>query len=106
MRAARLVVDTGIHHQGWTFDEASRYFAEATGLSDSYNEGQIFRYMLYPGQATAYMVGMRQFLLLRQQEQSRLQTDSNLKEFHTSVLGSGAVPLSILAELVGPEAGR
>ena len=56
------MVDTGIHHQGWTFDEASRYFAEATGLSDSYNEGQIFRYMLYPGQATAYMVGMRQFL--------------------------------------------
>ncbi len=106
MRAARLVVDTGIHFRNWEFDEAADYFAEATGLSTSYSQGQILRYMLYPGQATAYMVGMRQFLLLRQQEQIRLESDFDLKEFHARILGSGAVPMSIIEQLVDSEEGQ
>ena len=70
-------------------------------MHGSYSQGQIIRYMLYPGQATAYMVGMKQFLNLRQQEQVRLGAGFDLKEFHRIILGGGAMPLSVMQQVLG-----
>lgn len=95
-RAARLVVDTGIHAKGWTFAEAASYFAEATGFTRSAAEGQIARYAVWPGQSTAYMMGMQAILRLRERAQARLGSEFDLKRFHTELLNDGAIPLDIL----------
>ena len=99
-RAARLVVDTGIHSQGWTFDEAVDFMVENVGYSRSSMEGQIARYMAWPGQATAYKVGHLRFLELRQQAQLALDTSFDLRDFHAAVLDSGSLPLSLLDGVV------
>ncbi len=93
-RAARLVVDTGIHARGWSFEEAVTFFMENTGFSRSYSEGQIARYSLWPGQATAYMIGMLEMLDLRAARAA--EADFDLKQFHDEVLLRGAVPLTML----------
>ena len=95
-RAARLVVDTGIHSMGWDFNRAVAFFAENTGFSTGYSQGQIYRYIAYPGQATAYMVGMLKILELRDLVQQNTGEDFNLKSFHQIVLSNGSMPLDIL----------
>lgn len=95
-RAARLVVDTGIHAKGWTFERATTYFAEATGFSRAASEGQIARYAAWPGQAAAYMVGMQAILRMRARAEAQLGDDFDLKKFHTELLDDGAIPLSVL----------
>ncbi|MBU6998197.1 MAG: DUF885 domain-containing protein [Theionarchaea archaeon] len=102
-RAARLVVDTGIHTKGWTFDEAERFMEENVGYknSDVVNvEFEISRYIAWPGQATAYMVGMLTILELRQRAMDALGDAFDIKEFHRIVLGNGSMPLSVLEEVV------
>jgi len=98
LRATRLVVDTGIHAQGWTFDRAVDFFIDNTGFSTSFAQGQISRYAIAPGQATAYMIGMLKILELRQQATEQLGELFDLKEFHDAVLNSGAVPMSLLEQ--------
>jgi uncharacterized protein (DUF885 family) len=100
LRAARLVVDTGLHTKGWTFEQAVDFFYANVGWSRQDCERQIARYIVLPGQATAYMVGMLQMLGLRQQAMDQLGEDFDLGEFHTVVLDGGAIPLSMLEEKV------
>jgi uncharacterized protein (DUF885 family) len=97
-RAARLVIDTGIHVKGWTFDQAADYMVQNTGLTRSYVEQQVWRYVTWPGQATAYKVGMIEILEQRQKAIDALGDKFDLKTFHNVVLGNGSVPLEILEE--------
>lgn len=102
-RAARLVVDTGIHTKGWTFEEARKFFTENTGfeIGDSVNpDHEIARYIVWPGQATAYKVGMLKFLELRQRAMERLGEQFDLKEFHNIMLRNGSMPLEVLERLI------
>ncbi|KAA3644653.1 MAG: DUF885 domain-containing protein [Chloroflexi bacterium] len=99
-RAARLVVDTGIHAQGWTFDEATAFFSENIGFDEQMSQQQIARYVVLPGQSTSYMVGMLKILELRQVAMDQLGDQFDLKEFHTVILSSGSVPLDLLEDIV------
>ena len=94
LRAARLVVDTGIHAERWTWEEAHDYM-------DQVIPGwgwEVERYMSLPGQATSYMVGMNQILALR--DEIVRDGEADLAEFHDLILGSGSLPLSVMTEHV------
>ncbi|MFB9264630.1 DUF885 family protein [Bradyrhizobium erythrophlei] len=99
-RATRLVVDTGIHACRWTRQQAIDYLHKVTPHPLSQIIGEVERYIVIPGQATAYKVGMQQMLALRSKANSALGRAFDLREFHDVVLGSGALPLGILSELV------
>jgi len=96
-RAARLVVDTGIHSMNWTRDRAYRYMLNNVGWS-SY--AQIDRYIVWPGQACAYKIGELKILELRERARRALGDGFDIKEFHTVVLKHGSVPLDVLEQLV------
>jgi len=100
MRAVRLVVDTGIHTRGWTFDEAVDYFVDNTGRPRSFAEGQILRYTVWPGQSTAYMIGFLEMLDLRDRVRAVLGDALDLAAYHSLVLDSGSLPLEILERIV------
>jgi uncharacterized protein (DUF885 family) len=100
-RACRLVVDTGMHALGWGRDRAIAFMREHTALSDSNIANEVDRYIAWPGQATAYMVGRLRIRSLRDQARGRLGADFDLRDFHHAVLSSGPVPLELLDELVG-----
>jgi len=99
-RAVRLVVDTGIHHQRWTREEAIDYMLANTGMAESDVISEIERYIVRPGQATAYKVGMMKILELRQRSMDALGDKFDLRDFHDAVLKNGAVPLDILERIV------
>lgn len=99
-RAARLVVDTGLHAKHWTYDQAVDYMVEATGRSRGAVGYEVSRYVVLPGQATAYYVGYLKILELRQKAQDALGDRFDLREFHHVILSQGAVPLEILEQLV------
>ena len=99
-RAVRLVVDTGLHAKGWTREQAIAYMVNNTGMGESEVTTEIERYMALPGQACAYKVGQLKILALRDKAKAALGTRFSLKDFHAVVLDSGAVPLSILEQLV------
>jgi len=99
-RAVRLVVDTGIHHKRWTREEAIEYMLENTGMAETDVVAEIERYIVMPGQATAYKVGMMKFLELRQKAMDALGDKFDIRDFHDAVLKNGAVPLDILERLV------
>jgi uncharacterized protein (DUF885 family) len=99
-RAARLIVDTGIHAQGWTVDQAVDYMVENTGLATGFMEFEVRRYITWPGQATAYMLGMLKILELRQMAMDQLGDQFDIKEFHNVVIGSGSLPLEVLERVV------
>ena len=100
MRAVRLVVDTGIHAMGWTFDDAVDYFVDNTGRPTSFAQGQILRYAVWPGQSTAYMVGFLTMLDLRDRVRESLDEAFDLAEYHTMILENGSLPLGILERIV------
>lgn len=99
-RAVRLVVDTGIHHSRWTREQAIDYMKKNTGMSDRDVTAEIERYIVMPGQATAYKVGMMKILELREKAKLALDDKFDLRDFHDVVLKNGAVPLDILETLV------
>jgi uncharacterized protein (DUF885 family) len=99
-RAVRLVVDTGIHHKRWTREEAIDYMLANTGMAESDVVSEIERYIVLPGQATAYKVGMMKILELREQAMNELGDKFDLRDFHDVVLKNGAVPLDILERIV------
>ena len=99
-RAARLVVDTGMHAFGWTRQQAVDYLLENTPVAPIDVESEIDRYIAYPGQALSYMTGRLELQRLRALAQERLGAGFDIKDFHDAVLGSGALPLSVLAEVV------
>ena len=100
VRAARLVMDTGIHNLGWSFDEAVRFSDENVGWGTSLSQGAAARYSVIPGQATAYMIGMLQILQARQRAMDALGLQFNLKEFHRVLISNGAIPLALLDSVV------
>ena len=99
-RAARLVVDTGLHAEGWTFDQALDFLVENTGLERNFLENEVVRYLVWPGQATSYSLGYFKILELRQRAMDVLGDDFDLKEFHRIILGSGSLPLPVLERVV------
>lgn len=102
-RAARLVVDTGLHADGWTFDQAQEFFTSNTGfeLSDNVNpQHAIARYLVWPGQSTSYYVGYLKFMELRTLAMDTLGDRFDLKDFHRLVLTNGSMPLEVLQTLV------
>jgi len=99
-RAVRLVVDTGIHHKRWTREEAISYVSANTGMAESDVVSEVERYIVMPGQATGYKVGMMKILELRQRAMDSLGDKFDIRDFHDVVLKNGAVPLDILERIV------
>lgn len=99
-RAARLVVDTGIHRKKWTRQKALTYFKENTPNPEGDNKKEIERYIVWPSQATGYKIGMIKILDLREKAKIQLGTKFDIREFHDVVLTSGPVPMNILEEMV------
>ncbi len=99
-RAVRLVVDTGLHHKKWTREEAIKYMAETTGTVDSDVVAEIERYMVWPGQALGYKLGMIKMVELRSKARQALGERFDIKAFHDLVLLGGAVPMVVLEENV------
>ncbi|MGB3725692.1 MAG: DUF885 domain-containing protein [Glaciecola sp.] len=99
-RAVRLVVDTGIHSKRWTREYAIEYMLANTGMAESDVVSEIERYIVIPGQATAYKMGMMKILEVREKAKNALGDKFVLGEFHDVVLKNGAVPLDILERLV------
>jgi uncharacterized protein (DUF885 family) len=99
-RAVRLVVDTGIHFKKWTREEAIAYMVLNTGMTTTEVVSEIERYIVWPGQACSYKIGMMKILSLREKAKEALGEQFSLKQFHNVVLKNGAVPLDILEEIV------
>lgn len=99
-RAIRLVVDTGIHSKGWTEDEAVAYCLENSPNPETVARSEVQRYFVLPGQATSYKIGMIRIQELRAKAEEELGDDFDIRGFHDTVLGGGAVPLSILEKQV------
>ncbi|MFN7180061.1 DUF885 domain-containing protein [Hyphomonas sp.] len=99
-RAARLVVDTGIHSKQWTREQAVQYLMDNTPNPKGDCEKAIDRYIVMPGQATAYKIGMLKIVELRERAKTALGNGFDIREFHDIVLKDGAVPLAILEENV------
>jgi len=95
-RAARLVVDTGIHSKGWTKAQAVAFMRENTALSDANIDAEVNRYISWPGQALAYKVGELKIRELRARAQKALGPKFDLRRFHDAVLAQGSVPLDAL----------
>jgi uncharacterized protein (DUF885 family) len=99
-RACRLVVDTGMHHKRWTREQAIDYLSDNTASDLNANIKAIERYMVMPGQATAYKIGMLKILELRENARGALGDQFDIRAFHEVVLSNGAVPLNVLESLV------
>jgi uncharacterized protein (DUF885 family) len=99
-RAARLVVDAGIHYKHWTRQQAIDYFLQNTANAPGDCEHEIERYFLWPGQATGYKVGMLKILELRAKAKTALGDKFDIRQFHDVILMNGAVPMTVLEELV------
>jgi uncharacterized protein (DUF885 family) len=99
-RAARLVVDTGIHSQGWTRDQAIAYFREYTALPDHEIQTEIDRYIAWPAQALSYYLGETAILEARAKAEKALAGRFNVRAFHDAVLELGSVPLPVLSSRI------
>lgn len=99
-RAARLVVDTGIHYLGWTRLQAIDYMLENTALTRLNVENEVDRYIAWPGQALAYKVGELKIRELRAMAEHKLASRFDLREFHRVVLETGSIPLDLLEDKV------
>lgn len=100
-RSARLVVDTGLHALGWSRQQAIDYFIRNTPVPVEQIAAEVDRYLAMPGQALAYKVGQLEIERLRADASARLGSHFDVSSFHDVVLGSGAVTLPVLAEMVG-----
>ena len=99
-RSVRLVTDTGIHAKKWTRQQAIDYFTENTPISQQDIVTEVERYFVNPGQALGYKMGMIKILELRNKAQAELGDKYDIRDFHEVVIGTGAMPLPILARQV------
>jgi uncharacterized protein (DUF885 family) len=97
-RAARLVIDTGIHQQGWTRQQAIDYLASHTALTQHEVETEVDRYISWPGQALAYKLGELTILKLRKEAETTLGPKFDERRFHDAILALGSVPLNVLED--------
>ncbi|RZJ07190.1 MAG: DUF885 domain-containing protein [Rubrivivax sp.] len=100
LRAMRLVVDTGLHHKGWSREKAIQYMLDNSSMAESDVVSEVERYIVWPGQALGYKVGQLEITKLRAEAQKALGTKFDVKGFHRVVLTAGQVPLPVLRELV------
>jgi uncharacterized protein (DUF885 family) len=96
MRAARLVVDTGLHAFGWSREQAVEFFVAHVPMPRGFVESEVDRYIVMPGQALAYQIGKLEILRLRESMRSRLGDAFSLPAFHAAVLDSGSLPMPVL----------
>ena len=99
-RACRLVVDTGIHHLGWTRQQAIDYMTENTALSDREIANEVDRYISWPGQALSYELGYLKIMELRAKAEKALGPKFDLRAFHDTILSLGSVPLPVLEQRI------
>jgi uncharacterized protein (DUF885 family) len=99
-RAGRLVVDTGLHHKRWTREQAIDWLSENTPNPHGDVVKAVERYIVMPGQATAYKIGMMKIQGLRQRAERELGAAFDVREYHHAVLANGPVPLHVLQGLV------
>ncbi len=99
-RAIRLVVDTGLHSKGWSEEDAIAYFKQNSAITEGQARAEVRRYMTWPGQATGYKIGMLKIQELRRDAEKELGDKFDIREFHNTVLGGGAMPLSVLERRV------
>jgi len=100
MRAARLVVDTGIHALGWSYEDAAASYQEATGRSPQLTQSDVYRYAVWPGQAVSYHVGYLALLDLRMRAETVLGDRFDLMAFHDALLSLGNAPLPLVEDAV------
>ena len=100
LRAARLVVDTGIHGQGWSRQQAIDFMVERTGMDRGFVTSEVDRYTSNPGQALGYMIGKLKIVQLREQAQQRLGKRFDRRRFHNAVIDQGALPLDLLEQVI------
>jgi len=96
MRAARLVVDTGIHAFGWSREQALEFLVDHVPMPREFLAGEVDRYVVMPGQALAYLTGKLEILRLREAARDRLGPAFSLPDFHAAVLDHGSLPMSAL----------
>lgn len=99
-RAIRLVVDTGLHAKGWSQEQAVQYFLANSPIPETAIRSEVKRYLVMPGQATSYKIGMLRIQQLRAKAEKELGDDFDIRAFHDTVLGGGSVPLSILEKVI------
>ncbi len=95
-RAIRLVVDTGLHSKGWTEEQAVQYFLANSAITEQQARSEVQRYIVMPGQATAYKIGMIEIQQMRAKAEAELGDKFDIKAFHDTILGGGALPLEML----------
>lgn len=100
-RAARIVVDTGIHHKRWSRAEATRWMVENAGEQPASAQREIDRYCVYPGQACAFMVGRLELMRTRETARRRLGPAFDVRDWHEAVLRAGPMPMEVLARAMG-----
>jgi uncharacterized protein (DUF885 family) len=101
MRAARLVVDTGIHAYGWSRERALEFMAEHVPMPRGFLADEIDRYVVMPGQALAYLTGKLEILRIREEARQRLGPAFSLPAFHAAILDHGSLPMPVLARSIG-----
>lgn len=99
-RAARMVIDTGLHTEGWSRQQAVDYMLSNTAWAPVDIEPEIDRYIAWPGQANAYMLGMLKIMELRSKAQTAFGDDFDIREFHSRVLENGSITLPMLEESI------
>ncbi|MDT0629111.1 DUF885 domain-containing protein [Alteromonas sp. W364] len=99
-RAIRLVVDTGLHAKGWSEEQAIRYFQENSAITNEQGLSEVRRYLVLPGQATGYKIGMIKIQELRKRAEDTLGDKFDIRAFHDTILGGGGLPLTILERKV------
>jgi len=104
-RAARIVVDTGIHARRWSREDATRWMVENAGEQQTSAQREIDRYCVYPGQACAFMVGRIELLRVRETARSRLGSRFDVRDYHERVLAAGPMPMEVLGRMIGDWAG-
>lgn len=95
-RAIRLVVDTGLHSKGWTEEQAVQYFLDNSAITEGQARSEVQRYIVMPGQATAYKIGMIEIQQMRARAEAALGDKFDIRAFHDTILGGGALPLEML----------
>ena len=99
-RACRLVIDTGVHHKGWSREMALAYLRERTALSEHEVTTEVDRYISWPGQALSYKLGEIKIVELRAEAERELGAKFDIRAFHDAVLAQGSVPLPVLEQQI------